>query len=161
MITIDKITIVSETDTSWPSDELGEYRNTPGDDDKTIDRQSLGHQGRNEYRYFVAAMSGDPDSVMEDYRRAESLNRGEWYRVGITAVVTVSYPAGTRQCAIRRMEMMSSAGLWGIDSDSGDSYIQDVIKEELADICDHLRTFGVCLDNFDAMAEHARKDFRI
>ncbi len=73
---------------------LGEYRDKPGDEDKTIDRKERGDCGHHEYRYFVATMSeketGSPGSVEQDYQRMEAYNRGEWTMSFCLAKATVS-----------------------------------------------------------------------
>jgi hypothetical protein len=157
MITIDKIEIVKEPDTCSTGEELGKYTNTPGPDDRTIDRQARGDQKRSEYRYFVAAMSGaetgNPESVEQDYRRCESLNRGEWGYLSICARARVSYPDGLY--SDKRTEYLSSGCLGGVESDCGDDCMRDIILEVLTGLRAHLAVFGVCLDNFDALAEAA------
>jgi hypothetical protein len=157
MITIDKIEIVKEPDTCSTGEELGKYTNTPGPDDRTIDRQARGDQKRSEYRYFVAAMSGtetgNPESVEQDYRRCESLNNGEWGYLYICARARVSYPDSLYRG--RRIEYLSSSGIGGIDSDCGDDYVREITSAELTELRAHLAVFGVCLDNFDTLAEVA------
>lgn len=82
----------------------------------------------------------------------EGLNNGEWYFVGIKAKAVVSWKVGTN--GDRRLETLTSGGLWGIESDSGE-YLKEVAQEEVADLKSVLETFGVNLSSFDDMANEA------
>ena len=52
-----------------------------------------------------------------DYERMLALDRGEWCYLGIMAKAVVSIPCNGNS---RRLETLTSGGLWGIESDSGD-----------------------------------------
>ncbi len=129
-----------ETDTDPDLSHLGEYSNSPGPDDRTIDRQERGDCGRNEYRYFVASMSGEetgnPESVEQDYQRMEDYNRCGWCSVGVWVEATVQFSPGGPTQKIR------SGGLWGIESDSDDSYFSEVQGEQLAELREQLKAAG-------------------
>lgn len=88
---------------------------------------------------------------LQDYKRMEGLNNGDWSFIGIEAVATVSRDIGGGN---RRLETLSSGGLWGIESDSG-KYLNEVAKGEIQDLKEHLSAFNVNTDNFDEMAEEA------
>ena len=132
------VRLIREVDTSPDTSWIGEYTSEPGPDDRTIDREERGDAGRNEYRYFIAAMSGEetgnPKSVEEDYRRMELLNRGDWCFFGISAEATVVV-GGT-------IQTIRSGGLWGIESDSGDAYFREVGNEQLSELRDTLTQLG-------------------
>ena len=128
------------TDIYTEYDKLGVYSNTPGPDDRTIDREALGHLDRGEYRYFIANFSGtdtgNPDSVREDYDRTEALNRGEWSYLGIMAKAEIALPGSNV------VQRIASGGLWGIESDSEAGYLAEVEAEELAGLRGELETIG-------------------
>lgn len=155
-ITIDKVVIYHETETQPDLSDLGEYSNKPGPADRTIDRKARGDCGRNEYRYFIAAMSGDetgnPESVEQDYRCMEDYNKQARYMLRIHVVAVVSYDCGQGN---RRIERLSSGGLWGIESDSSAEYLASVERDELADLKSHLETFSVDCSNFAELAGKA------
>ena len=162
VIRLNKIVIVHETDINPDMSVLGRYSEEPGPDDRTIDREAIGHMGPHEFRYFVAAMSGketgNPDSVEQDYRRVEALNNGEWYSMGIWAQAEVSYADGTR--GIRCIERLRSGGLWGIASDDDSGTITEAENEQLDELYSHLEVFGIDLSNWEdkvASAEHKMK----
>jgi hypothetical protein len=71
----------------------------------------------------------DPDYSEEDEARLKAWRRDEWHFVGIRARATIKIPYGTNpQCWIT--SELLSPGLWGIESDSGDQYFQEVYQEE-------------------------------
>lgn len=135
---IDRVRFVREVDTDPDMSYLGEYKSSPGAEDRTIDREERGDMGRNEFRYFIAAMSaketGNPESVEQDYKRAEAMNRGEWWYVGIRAEARIVVG--------ETCQRITSGGLWGIESDSGADYFAEVQAEELANLKEQLMELG-------------------
>jgi hypothetical protein len=155
MIRVDRITIHHEPDTSPDLSDIGEYSDTPGPDDRTVDRGPQA-EARNEYRYFIAAMSptetGNPDSVRQDYERMEAYRRQEWCMIGIYVEAEVSYDTGN---GTRRIEHLRSGGLWGVESDK---YIEEIERDELDDLKEHLERFGVNTENWaDVVAQAKRR----
>ena len=105
---------------------------------------------RNEYRYFNPSFnyvdkSGKllPDNtaeevrkyVRQDYARMQAANRGDWCYMGVRAEAQVQLDGDLRQTVI-------SGGLWGIESDSDESYFADVEREELAVLRSQLQAIG-------------------
>lgn len=121
---------------------IGEYANHWKEG--AIDRKERGDMSRNEYRYFIPAMSGEatgnPDSPEQDYERMESLNRGAWCFIGIRASVEVNIPLHGSY-AVR--QTFHSPGLWGIESDSGKEYLREVFEEESNTLAQMLESLGV------------------
>lgn len=142
------IQVITETDCDPDTSWIGEYTSKPGQDDRTIDREARGDMGLHEYRYFVAAMgpdeTGNPESVEADYRRMESLSRGDWGFVGIRAVAKLSVN-GT-------LQTVTSGGLWGIESDSGKDYFKEVEKEQIDELRATLAELGVSGAEFDSVS---------
>ena len=82
----------------------------------------------------------------------ESYHRGDYYFVGVRANADVSYAISNTD---RRIETLTSGGVWGIESNSGKDYIEgEVGKDELNDLKTHLERFGVNTSNFDALIEN-------
>lgn len=178
---IDVIRICTETDTDPDLSYLGEY----GDTDRlgAVDRKEEGDLDCNECRYWYPSTNHYPHNpknwahvplkdkmrvvaqygslakadyayMMQDYRRMEAYNRGNWSMVGIWAEAQVSYPANGN-LGSRRLETLRSAGLWGIESDSKGASVAEVTREELADLRQHLETFGVDISDFEEKAAEA------
>lgn len=117
-------------------DYLGSYSETPAAG--AIDRVERGdipgrHREGNKSRFFNPGESG-AEYVEEDYARAESWGRDEWWYVGIIAA------------AYRQGVKLGLASVWGFESDSEDGYLraeEDSIADEaisdakkvLAELC--------------------------
>lgn len=133
---IESVKLVREVDTDPNLSFLGEYSNDASAN--SIDRQERGDMGRHEYRYFTPAMTGaetgNPDSPEQDYNRCEAYNRGDWWMLGIYAIAEVIV-GGT-------IQRLRSGGLWGIESDSDQAYLDEVGHEQLAELADILNEFG-------------------
>jgi hypothetical protein len=71
--------------------------------------------------------------------RLEQYRRGQFDVVGVRAVVEVPIPYGKDRILTR----IESPGLWGIESDSGEDYLQSVFEEESAILADMLTELGV------------------
>ena len=80
----------------------------------------------------------DPDYREEDRARLAAFNRGEWRFIGIRArasILIVSGGVGTHYD-------MTSAGLYGIESDSGREYLESVFEEERETLLADLQCMG-------------------
>ncbi len=146
------VSIVREVDDSPDLSHLGEYSDKRGaDDDKTVDRFEHG-AGRRELRYFIAAMSGEetgnPASVLQDYERMESYNRGEWWSYGIRAVARVVLTGGV-------IQHFTSGGIWGVESDSDAAYFREVESEELHELREQLKAAGFVDSEIEKACEAA------
>ena len=71
--------------------------------------------------------------------RLEQYRRGEFDFVGVRAAVEVPLPYGKDRILTR----IESPGLWGIESDSGEDYLESVFQEESTILADMLTELGV------------------
>jgi len=85
---------------------------------------------------------------MRDFERMEAYNSQQWSYMGIQAKAVISYEIGQGH---RRLETLTSGGLWGIESDAGDEYITEVETEQLEDLKGHLEAFGVDCSEWDTV----------
>jgi hypothetical protein len=95
-----------------------------------------------EYRGFRPYAGGEKPGTenfyvygMRDFQRMEALERGDWCFVGIMAKAEVVTPSGT-------IQILRSGGLWGIESDSDESYLGEIRAEQLDELRDELDAFG-------------------
>lgn len=125
-----------------------------------------GDMRRNEYRYFNPSLNyvdksghlgadykDDPNGpatvrgyVRQDYERMESLNAGNWCFIGIRAEAEIRYPYMTEGRGGRtyfKTDVITSDGLYGIESDAGDDHIKSTIQEELSQLKAQLLALGV------------------
>lgn len=107
-------------DLSW----LGEYSNEW--EEGAIETGRDGHH----YRYFIPAISGEesgnPDSTKEDFERMEAYNRQEWWSYGVMAKAR-TYVNGI-------LQEITSAGLWGIESDAEEGYFEEISAGEVSEL---------------------------
>lgn len=66
------------------------------------------------------------ENAAKDFDRMEALNAGDWSFIGIRACADVTI-GETRQS-------IYSGGLWGIESDSEESYLAEIERDEMADL---------------------------
>jgi len=76
----------------------------------------------------------------QDAERLAKFRSDEWSFQGCYAVAELHYEASP---GCFRLDELRSAGLWGIESDSGSEYLRSVEIHELADLSSHLERFGV------------------
>jgi hypothetical protein len=172
---IDSIRIVVEDDESPDTSYLGVYQDEEQDGVIVVEEgrflsdlqaedpeYSPPERGR-DYRFFLPVAGDEKPGTkeyaeygMQDFEHMQGLNRGDWAYVGVWAEATVSYPVGNR--GDRRLEVLRSGGLWGIESDSKE-YIKETAKDELADLKEHLQKFGVSTEEFDELSAAALEEY--
>ncbi len=84
---------------------LGEFSNSPSGE-FVIEHEPGNHRT---FNWFNPANAETKEQAQENYKRAASCGES-WYTIGIKVVV---YKAGVR---------LGDASLWGVESDSDDSY---------------------------------------
>lgn len=94
--------------------------------------------------------------IDEDNRRLEQFHNNEICMIGIQAKTEVSYSLNKQ--GDRRIERFTSSGLWGIESDSEESYLEEIQKEQIEDLKEHLRRFNVDLGNFEELTQQALQE---
>ena len=83
------------------------------------------HWSPREYRFITAAdPNADPQHIAQDAQRLEKYGV-DWYCVGVRAE---AWKAGVM--------IATSGGIWGIESDSDDSYFKEMAEEQIADAVD-------------------------
>jgi hypothetical protein len=80
----------------------------------------------------------------QDKERLDTYNRGVWEMIGIRAVATIHIPVDGDTVKIQTID---SGGLFGIESDSDNNYIQDIGREQITEVKNHLRI--LCTDGID------------
>lgn len=77
----------------------------------------------------------DPDYKEEDDARLATWRSGEWHFIGIRAVATIEVTSNGTSI----VHKLTSAGLWGIESDSGEDYLNEVYHDECQALMRDLR----------------------
>jgi hypothetical protein len=144
---------IDDTDTNTDTSDIGEYSNTPAGE------FSIARNIPGQYHYFNpgSVEAFDPaaswipadrehadkesfwretmrENARKDYARMESLDNGDWSFIGIRAQAEIVI-GGVCQT-------ITSGGLWGIESDSDESYFREVEREELNQLRGILHEMG-------------------
>ena len=85
-------------------------------------------------QYFASNDPTEKQYAKQDKARLEEYDQGYWSMIGIRAkaVITIN---GT-------LETIETAGLWGIESDSDSSYLEEIGKEEKIELAEMLKEIG-------------------
>ncbi len=86
------------------------------------------------------AQLGSLEAAVANRRRLRSLQAGDWYFVGVRVAVDIGFV--TEFGGQSNRFTLDSAGLWGIESDSGAEYFASVAAEEWDGLADELRALG-------------------
>lgn len=143
----------------WLEDSLQESHDTVRELSE-CDCGERGDMGRHEYRYFNPSFNyvdknghALPENtseevrkyVRQDYECMESLNAGHWCFIGIQAessVVLLGVKPDGRFEHGSVVQRIHSGGLWGIESDSDKSYIEEIESEQLSELRTELKALG-------------------
>jgi hypothetical protein len=133
---------------------------TLADETPECDCGERGDMGRNEYRYFNPSFNyvdkngkatDTPENVRkctrQDYERMERLNKGDWCYIGIRVEAEIGIAQNCAKNAksdsgVYIVQHIASGGLWGIESDSERSYLDEVQAEELSALKSELLALG-------------------
>lgn len=100
----------------------------------------------------------DPETAAEylrqDRERIDAYNRGEWYAMGISASCSLwrNHPGHAQHVA-----EVFTGGLWGVESDSDESYIRSVEDDQLDELRDILADMGIPEDHIAAALRDAKR----
>lgn len=72
----------------------------------------------------------DEDYREADQERLDAFNRGEWYMVGVRARAKGFIVYNGTGTAVN----LDSAGVWGVESDSGDEYLNELYHEQVIEL---------------------------
>ena len=82
---------------------------------------------------------------LQDYKRMEQLNNGDFSFMGIIAHANIYLEENGRST----YQKITSGGIWGVESDSDKSYIEEIEKEQTEDLKHQLEHLNVDTSNFD------------
>jgi hypothetical protein len=102
------------------------------------------------------AQLGSLSAAVANRRRLRAYNKGEWWLIGLQAVAEVEI-MDNRRGVVFETKQVRSGGLWGIESDSGEDYLDEVAREEIDQLTDELATLGLEGDGWRAIVAQARE----
>jgi hypothetical protein len=90
---------------------------------------------------YVGPMSSE--EFTKHYERAKARMRAwendEWNWIGVRARATIHVPIGGGSFTTYHL---LSPGLWGVESDSGEEYLNEIFEDEKASLMAHLRSIS-------------------
>lgn len=81
-------------------------------------------------RDWDAEMDFDRITTELSKERYEALVAGDWHFIGIRAVASITLVRN----GVSITHELASAGLWGIESDSGEEYLEEVYRDEVCNL---------------------------
>jgi hypothetical protein len=96
---------------------------------------------RESFRRLVSIDEFPDTSWLDDEPRLEAFQDGTWHMIGIQAAATFLIPLGGHFV----VQTVESPGLWGIESDSDEAYLDEVYAEECGNLAEMLKTLGVAV----------------
>lgn len=143
--TLDEIVCYHILDDSPDLSFIGEFSDTPGKG--AIDHRARSGEGNRTFQYFNPA---NPEYAEQEYKRMMEFERCEVGHIGIKAEATIWLDAGGDA---KKMQIISSGGLWGIESDSEPSYFKEIEADQIEELRGYLEQLNVDMSNFDALAK--------
>lgn len=116
--------------------EDDEYAAAPDKNDEgfwpSLDKDAPGYIGAGNEAEFQKQLDAA-------HARMAAWNEGVWNYVGVRAKAVMSIPIGVRDVCTYTLK---SAGLWGIESDSAESYFNEVFADQKAELLSHIILMG-------------------
>lgn len=102
---------------------------------------------RNSYEYFEPRHGNYEgcsekeirDYCWQDFERMEDFERRKWQHIGVRAEAQIGIPQGGQSYLTQKL---TSGGLWGIESDSEESYIKEEEDSQLGELREVLASMG-------------------
>ena len=91
-------------------------------------------------RKYGSLKNADYVYALEDYRRMEDYNNNHWCCIGIRVETTIE--TSENDFKDRLINEVSSGGLWGIESDSGEDHFREIEGEEKEELKGILLAMG-------------------
>lgn len=95
---------------------------------------------QNEIAKYGSIWNACIEYAKQDKERMDAYIRGEWDMIGIKAVATIHIPIRDNDTKIQTID---SGYLWGIESDSDNSHLQEIEKERIDEVKECLRVLYV------------------
>jgi hypothetical protein len=133
---IKEIKVKREVDYNTDLRDLGEFSDTEGE--YAIEH---GLEDCQEYNYFNAENVSSMKEAKENYERIMKYERGELVDYGIIAEATIVTEENTSK-GYGLTNTIHSGGLWGMSSDSDESYLKEIENEQIEELKEILKEFG-------------------
>lgn len=129
-----------DCDLSW----IGEFGNAIPDG-----KFGVKHDGdRHSYPYFISCNAENKKQAQQDYERIMQFENGNVGALGIKATAEIRTSDNGKDWLCNHV---SSSGLWGIESDSGEEYLREIEDEQVAELRSVLNQLGIGNTTLDAV----------
>ena len=112
----------------------------------SIERQEIADDYPYDYDGDIEPTPWEPSEGEEVRLRMEERKQrfmaGEWWMIGIRAVATLRFADEAHLDGHYLTQTIESPGLWGVESDAGEEYLESIYKEELDVLVDMLKAIG-------------------
>lgn len=146
---ISKITVKHMTDENPMLDWLGTF------DDEAKSELAINHRERSglgnrtiEWFNPQPGACENKEHAEQDYKRMMQFENGDVSSLGIKAVAEILTSNDNGKSWLRNE--ISSGGLWGIESDSGENYFNEISCEQQRELLPLLVAFGFTVDEIEA-----------
>lgn len=106
--------------------------------------------------------SQDPEECKyyeRDQERKRQYNDGYWNCIAIQAQATIQIEQTNITPKCWTLHTITSPGLWGIESNSGNDYFMEIAAEEVDGLHADLRALNVALRGFNKLKAEALEEF--
>ena len=120
-----------DPDLSW----IGEFSMEPCDG--AIDHQERCNGNHRVLRFFNPA---NPEYAEQEYGQMMAYERGDWSMMGISAIAEIHIPVFRDNWISQRIH---SGGIWGVESNSTNSEIDNFDAEQISELKEVLKSLGI------------------
>jgi hypothetical protein len=81
--------------------------------------------------------------------RKAAFERGEWWMTGVRAAAKLRWYDEAHPDGYYLTHTISSPGLWGVESDAGEEYLDEIYRQELSTLREILNAMGLSNDDIN------------
>jgi len=140
-IKLGQVSIERVTDECPDLSYLGRYSDSDATNRKNEIAIEREYSGVGEYHWFIAAEVDNMKQAQQNYRRMESYENQQWCMLGIIAKAQILVPSGQNDGFT--VQTIRSGGIYGVESDSEESYFEELEEEEIEDLKEQLGILGI------------------
>lgn len=111
-----------------------------------IEREVLTDDEHYDYDGDIEPSPWEPSEGEEVRQRMEERKErymaGEWWMVGVRAAATIRWADEAHPDGHYLIQTISSPGIWCVESDAGEEYLNEIYKGELDTLRDMLKAMG-------------------
>jgi hypothetical protein len=91
---------------------------------------------------------GSLEAAVANKRRRLAYDAGDWWLIGVRLEAEITLEGGG-------LLFLNSPGLWGVESDSSQEYLLDIVRDEVAPLRQDLAQLGFTAEEIDTAVDAA------